>query len=102
VSVLMVLRVPADPEALKQAAQENRDALLGISERAKGRGAIHHDFYAGTGECVVVDEWDSPESFQSFFEEEGANIGSLMAAAGVQGEPGRPQFYEKLSLGDEF
>ena len=38
VSVLMVLRVPADPEALKQAAQENRDALLGISERAKRLG----------------------------------------------------------------
>lgn len=101
-SVLMVLRVPADPERLKQAAQENRDTFLGIAERAKGRGAIHHDFYAGDGECFVVDEWDSPESFQSFFEEESGNIGPLMAAAGVQGEPGPPQFYEKLSLGDEF
>jgi hypothetical protein len=98
----MVLRVPADAEALKRAAQEDRDAFLGIAERAKGRGAIHHDFYAGDGECFVVDEWDSPESFQGFLEDEGANIGSLMAAAGVQGEPGPPQFYEKLSLGDEF
>lgn len=101
-SVLMVLRVPADADALKRATEQDRDAFLGIAERAKERGAIHHDFYGGDGECLVVDEWDSPESFQAFFEAEGANIGQLMAAAGVQGEPDAPQFYEKLSLGDEF
>jgi hypothetical protein len=98
----MVLKVPVAAEDLQRATQEDRDAFLGISERAKGRGAIHHDFYAGDGACFVVDEWDSAESFQGFYEAEGEAIGSLMAAAGVQGEPGPPQFYEKLSLGDEF
>jgi hypothetical protein len=98
----MVLRVPADADALKRATEQDRDAFLGIAERAKGRGCIHHAFYGGNGECVAVDEWDSPESFQSFFEAEGPSIGALMAAAGVQGEPSPPQFYEKLSLGDDF
>jgi hypothetical protein len=101
-SVLMILRVPAEAANLEQAVEQNRDLLLGIAERAKGRGAIHHDFYAGDGEVIVVDEWDSPESFHGFFEAEGENIGQLMAAAGVQGQPGPPAFYSKLDLGDAF
>ena len=64
--------------------------------------AIHHDFYEGDAEVIVVDEWDSPESFQGFFEAEGENIGRLMAAAGAAGEPAPPLFYRKMSLGDEF
>ena len=67
-----------------------------------GGAGDHKEVYAGDGECLVVDEWGSPESFQGFYEPQGEAIGSLMAAAGVQGEPGPPQFYEKLSLGDEF
>ena len=98
----MILRVPADASNLEQAVEQNREMFLGISENAKGRGAIHHDFYAGDGEVLVVDEWDSPESFQAFFEAEGQNIGQLMASAGVQGEPGPPAFYTKLDLGDSF
>src|SRR3954452_1333666 len=101
-SVLMTLRIPADADALERAVEQNRELFLGIAERAKGRGAIHHDFYAAGGEVVVVDEWESPEAFQGFFEDEGQNIGQLMAAAGVQGQPGPPAFYSKLSLGDQF
>jgi hypothetical protein len=99
-SYLMILRVKADPDALARAAEESGDTFRGIAERAKGRGAIHHDFYAGDGEVLVVDEWESPEAFQSFFEDEGPNIGPLMQAAGA--EPGEPSFYRKMSLGDEF
>jgi heme-degrading monooxygenase HmoA len=101
-SVLMILRVPASADALARAAEENREMFLGIAERAKARGAIHHDFYEGDGEFLVVDEWESPEAFQGFFEDEAQNIGQLLAAAGVQGEPGPPSFHRKLSLGDEF
>ena len=57
---------------------------------------------AHDGECLVVDEWDSPASFQGFFEDEAQNIGQLMASAGVNEQPGPPQFYEKMPLGDEF
>jgi heme-degrading monooxygenase HmoA len=100
-SVLVTLRIPTDSDSLTQAAGQNREMFLGIAERAKGRGAIHHDFYGGDGEVIVVDEWESPEAFQAFFEAEGQNIGQLMGAAGVQSQP-EASFYTKLSLGDEF
>ena len=100
-SVLMVLRIPVDPDAFERAAGENQELLNGISERAKGRGAINHAFYRGSEGVVVVDEWDRPESFQAFFDAEGENIGQLMAAAGA-GEPAPPTFHEKISVGDEF
>ena len=100
-SVLMVLRVPgASGEAMQRVAAERGDEFLAIAERAKGRGAIHHAFYEGDGEVIVVDEWDSPESFQAFFEDEAPNIGPLMEAVGAQ--PTEPTFYRKVSLGDEF
>ncbi len=100
-SVLMVLRIPVDPDEFVRAAGENKDLIQGISQRGKERGAIHHAFYKGSEGIVVVDEWDSPESFQGFWEAEGENIGQLMAAAGA-GEPAPPTFHEKISVGDEF
>jgi hypothetical protein len=102
VSVLMVLTVPgADGAAMERAVDQDREKFLAIAERAKSRGAIHHAFYEGDGKIIVVDEWDSPESFHAFFEAEAGTIGPLMQAAGA-GEPEPPQFYRKVSLGDEF
>ena len=99
-SVLVVLPVNVDPEAFKKVASENAEAMQGIAERAKGRGAIHHAFVASDSEVRVVDEWDSAESFLSFFEDEGPNIGPLMAQANAQ--PGEPKFYDKLDTSDAF
>jgi hypothetical protein len=101
VSVVMILRVPGDPANWERVTQENKDAFLGVAERAKGRGAIHHAFYAGDGEVVVIDEWDSPESFQAFFQDEQETIGSLMQQAGA-GEPAPPVFLQKMELGDSY
>lgn len=99
----MVLKIPVDAEGMRRAADEQSDLMKGITARARDRGAIHHAFYAADdGSMLVVDEWDSAESFQGFFEAEGENIGQLMQAAGATGEPDPPRFYEKLSLGDEF
>jgi heme-degrading monooxygenase HmoA len=103
VSVLMVLKVPADAETFQRVAAENKDAMAGIAERARGRGAIHHAFCVGDdGQVVIVDEWDAPESFEAFFEAEAPNIGPLMAQAGAEGPPGAPTFYRKLDTADEF
>jgi heme-degrading monooxygenase HmoA len=99
---MMMLRIPADAAGMKRVASEGGDDLRAVAGRAKDRGAIHHAFYEGDGEVVVIDEWDSPESFQAFFEAEGENIGKLMATAGAQGEPSPPTFYRRLELGDEF
>jgi hypothetical protein len=99
---MMILRIPVDATGLEKASQEHSDLMKGIAERAQGRGALHHDFYEGDGEVLVVDEWENPEAFQGFYEAEGANIGQLMQAAGAQGTPAPPTFHRKLSLGDEF
>ena len=98
----MLLHIPVDGAGLRRAAEEQGDLLRGIAGRAKEGGAIHHDFYEGDAEVIVVDEWDSPESFQAFFEAESEGIGRLMAAAAATGEPAPPLFYRKMSLGDEF
>src|SRR4051812_13811443 len=98
-SVLVILRVPTDAASFERVAAENSDTMKGITDRSRDRGAIHHAFYEGDGEVLVVDEWDSAESFQAFFEDEGPNIGPLLAAAGVQGEPGPATFYRKIDTG---
>jgi hypothetical protein len=100
-SYLVVLRIKANPDDVERVAQENADEMSSISERSKEVGAIHHAFYLGDGEALVVDEWDSPESFQKFFQAEQPNIGPLMQAAGVQGEP-EIQFFRKLESADSF
>jgi heme-degrading monooxygenase HmoA len=100
-SVLLTLRVPVQTDNFARAAEEHNELFRSIAADARGRGCIHHDFYAGDGEVVVVDEWESAEAFQSFYEDQGPRIGELMAAAQA-GQPAPPMFYEKLSLGDQF
>jgi quinol monooxygenase YgiN len=100
VSVYMSLRVKADPGKLEQFARENPGKLQAISERAKGLGCIHHRFAADDGDVVVMDEWESQEAFEKFFN--GAeDVGEVMQAVGVQSEP-EVSFYRPLETGDEF
>lgn len=101
-TVLLTLRIPVSAEQLESTARDNQDLIKGIAGRAQERGAIHHGFYEDGDSVVVVDEWDNPESFQSFFEAEGQNIGELMQKAGATGQPGEPKFHRKLNSGDEF
>lgn len=96
----MILRIPVDPAAMERAAGEDRDNFLGIAQYAQQNGAIHHEFWAGDGEVLAVDEWESPEAFHAFFEAQGQNIGQLMAKAEAQ-QPAE-SFYRRLDLGDAF
>jgi hypothetical protein len=100
-SYLMILRMQVNPDDLERAMQENGDTVRGVQERSKEFGAIHHAFYVGDGEALVVDEWDTPESFQKFFEAEQPNIGPLLQAAGIQAEP-QISFFRKLETVHAF
>jgi hypothetical protein len=75
--------------------------VIRISERSRGKGAIHHMFLAGDGQVLVADEWDSAESFLAFFEEAGEEIGSIMEQAGVTNQP-QPVFLRPLDTPDRF
>jgi hypothetical protein len=96
----MMLRIPADPEKLAAYAQENPEQLIGITEHAKQKGALHHRFLAGDGEVVALDEWETREGFLAFFEAD-EEIPKVMAAVGA-GEPAPPVFFDSLDTPDEF
>jgi hypothetical protein len=99
-SVKMILRIQVDPAEMERAAGEDAD-FHSIGEHAKANGAIHHEFWAGDGEVLAVDEWESPDHFREFFEAQGQHIGQLMQSAGAQ-QPDQPRFYRRMDLGDSF
>jgi quinol monooxygenase YgiN len=100
-SVYMSLRVKADRAKFEELASgEWKDRLIEISQRGKSMGAIHHRFAAEDGDLVVIDEWESREQFERFFNDS-EDIREFMQAVGVQSEP-EIHFYEPIEVGDEF
>jgi heme-degrading monooxygenase HmoA len=101
-SVFMTLRVKADPTALERYAGEHGDAMRSLSDAAQSAGAIHHRFVGSDdGELMVLDEWESREAFQAFYDTQGEQIGQMMQAAGVAGEP-QITFWRPLETHEEF
>jgi quinol monooxygenase YgiN len=100
VSVIMMLRVKADADALERFAQENPELLQGIVADGKSKGAVHHVFAADGDEVVVIDEWPDEASFQGFFDGQ-QDIPKVMEAANAQGEPD-VKFLRVLDTGDAF
>jgi len=99
-SVLMVLRLPADPDKLEEFAAANRDQMGAIAQLAKEHGVISHRFYGREGEIMVVDEWESEAGFRAFFEAASGKIGPMMGEVGVTAEP-EPTFWRRLETYDE-
>jgi len=100
-AVMMGLRMDVDPDRFMEVVAQNEDAFKSISERGRSKGAIHHMFLAGDGQVMAADEWDSIESFQSFWAESSQEIGPLMAQAGITNEP-QPVFWRPLDTPDRF
>ena len=68
-SVTVIAHFPvADVEKAIAGLQANAALLEEITEDTKAGGIIHHTFVAGDAELVVIDEWETAEQFQSFFE----------------------------------
>jgi hypothetical protein len=99
-SVIMTFRVFGNPDEVERYAQEHPDEMQAITERAKGHGLIAHRFYGSGGEVLVVDEWPDAESFQRFFAEVEPELGPMMQAAGVTGQP-EITFWNKLETKDD-
>jgi heme-degrading monooxygenase HmoA len=100
VSVYMSLRVKADADQLEKHAQEHPDALRDITDDAKQLGCIHHTFAAENGDVVVMDEWESREAFEKFFNGN-EKVEKVMSDMGAQSEP-EIHFYRPLNTGDQF
>ncbi len=100
-TVLMTFRVKGDIARLEQLAAESPDTLPSIGEKAKQFGVISHRFYGNDdGEIMVLDEWESAEGFQRFFESS-PEIPQLMGSVGVTDQP-EVKFWRKLETHDEI
>jgi quinol monooxygenase YgiN len=86
-SVVLITRFKVgDMERAKQALASNEGMLQEITQAAKTAGSHHHRFLEQDGELVSLDEWESAESFQQFFQSN-QMIPKIMEDVGVQGEP---------------
>ena len=100
-SVIMTMQLDGDPAAAERYAAEHPYEMKGILEHAVQHGLIAHRFYGSDGKIMVIDEWPDAQSFQEFFAKAEAQIGPMMAAAGVSGEP-QPLFWSKLETHDDY
>ena len=86
-SVTVIAHFPvADIEKAIAALQANAALLEEITEDTKSGGIIHHTFVAGDAELVVIDEWETAEQFQSFFEGN-AKVAKITELVGITGPP---------------
>ena len=101
-SVTVMLRAKADPKRLQEVINSAESRTETVNTRAKELGAIHHRFLASADgtEILVVDEWESPEAFQKFFESS-PEIPQMMAESGVTTEP-EVTFWHEVDTIDRF
>ena len=99
-SVFVFVRIKTEPGTLERVAAERADEMRAVSQEGRDRGAVHHCFIEVDGDVMVVDEWDSAESFQEFFSSNEV-IPRIMEATGVQAEP-EISIHRKLDTPDAF
>ncbi|TSD98093.1 hypothetical protein FOS14_13945 [Skermania sp. ID1734] len=100
-SVVAIIRFDVSDMALAIKTIRSKDELLeSIAADAKAHGALHHRFVHDGKQLVVVDEWDTPQSFQAFFDGN-TKIAEVTAEAGVRGAP-TSEFYETIDSADAF
>jgi heme-degrading monooxygenase HmoA len=87
-SVIVITKFPGKAADLERLASgEHADTLRRISEDGRAQGCLHHQFAEDSdGNVLVVDEWDSADSFNAFFAAQD-DIKKLAADAGVAGPP---------------
>jgi hypothetical protein len=86
-SVVVIGRFPvADVATARQAIASQAALIEEISEDSKKLGCEHHRYGEGDGELVVIDEWQSAEGFQRFFEGN-PKVQQVIESVGVQGPP---------------
>jgi hypothetical protein len=98
-SVLVTMKVKGDTDRFRSFIANEADRLREIAQTARDAGAIHHRFGVGDGFVVVVDEWDSAESFQGFITSDA--VVAVIGEMGAQGEP-EVDITEAVESPDQF
>ena len=99
-SVIVIARLKVDPAKFEDLVARRGDELKPISQKGKAAGAIHHQFVAGDGEVLIIDEWDEAEHFGAFFGGQ-PEIADLMGDGGVEGPP-EVSIYRVIDTSDRF
>ena len=99
-SVFVTMTMQADAAKAERVMQANEPRSQRINERARGLGCLHHRFVGGDGVMMVMDEWDSADSFHKFFESD-PDIPALMKEAGVSSAPD-VKIWNKIDSRDDF
>jgi hypothetical protein len=86
-SVVVTVRFPvSDVAKAIQGLHDNAEFLEEITASTKNAGNIHHRFVSGDGELLVIDEWETADQFQSFFDGN-PKVAEVMASIGMTGAP---------------
>jgi heme-degrading monooxygenase HmoA len=99
-SAVVIGRMDVEPSIIEKLYAERADDFRTVMNEAKQRGAKHHQFLAGDGCVMLVDEWDTAEHFHEFFANQPI-IADLMMSAGVSAPP-EINVYEVLDSPDRF
>ena len=84
-SVLVVLRVPGDTATFESFVSSNKERVRSKSASVPRRDCLAHRFAVGDGHIIVVDEWETPEQFQTFFS--APDVQTIVGEMGARGEP---------------
>jgi hypothetical protein len=100
-SVLVTMRVQGDTEQFRRLLADQPQRFSEIVNDAQAAGCIHHRFGVGDGFVMIVDEWESSQAFQTFFQTN-EKIPAIMRDAGAsQAEP-EVVFTEAIESPDQF
>jgi quinol monooxygenase YgiN len=66
-SVIVAVKIPGDTNVFTESLKERADEFREVAGRAREAGALHHQFAAGDGIVLVIDEWESAGAFEKFF-----------------------------------
>ena len=87
-SVIVTVKISGDTNVFTKSLRERADEFREVAERGRKAGALHHQFAAGDGIVLVIDEWESAGAFEKFFSDPElmAFIGSAGADSSVAPE----------------
>jgi hypothetical protein len=84
---IVIIRFPVSNVAKAiEGIHGQAEFLEEITESTKAGGLHRHQFAAGDGELVVIDEWETAQQFQSFFDGN-PKIAEVMSSIGMTGPP---------------
>jgi hypothetical protein len=99
-SVLVTLKFPGDTGQFRRFLESSPERFAEIAPEAQAAGCLHHRFGIGDGFVIVVDEWESAEAFQTFFQTN-EKVPLVVRDAGASGEP-EITFTEAVQSPDQF